>query len=67
MSQTRRRLRLSRAATELHNARLDCDWNDGKKIVSKIHPHNDICAAPGVRCRWPSRPVACPWRVGALG
>ena len=26
-----------------------------------------ICAAPGVRCRWPSRPVACPWRVGALG
>jgi hypothetical protein len=31
-----------RAATELHNARLECDWSDGKTIVSKIRPHNAV-------------------------
>jgi hypothetical protein len=30
------------AATELHNARLECDWSDGKTIVSKICPHNAV-------------------------
>ena len=31
-----------RAATELHNARFECDWSDDKTIVSKIRPHNAV-------------------------